>query len=88
MDWTALLTYVAVILVVWALFKLFSWPIRIFVKLLVNTLIGGVMLFLINYFGSMLLDGFMLPVTWWSALIVGILGIPGIILLIVLTLIL
>ena len=88
MDWIALLTYAAVILVVWVLFKIFSWPIRTFFKLLINALIGGAILLLINYFGATLLGGFMLPVTWWSALTVGVLGIPGIILLVVLTLIL
>ena len=90
MDWTAILTYAAVIIVVWVLFKIFSWPIRIFVKLLINALIGAGMLILINYLGATIpaLNGFMLPVTWWTALIVGVLGIPGIILLVVLTLML
>ena len=86
-DWTAVLTYVAAIIVVWVVFKIFSWPIKTFVKLLVNALIGAALLFLVNYLGHMIpaLNGFSLPITWWTALIVGILGVPGIILLVVLT---
>ena len=90
MDWTAILTYAAAIIVVWVLFKIFSWPIKTFVKLLVNALIGAALLFLVNYLGAMIpaFNGFSLPITWWTALIVGVLVVPGIILLVVLTFIL
>lgn len=90
LDWSVVLTYAAAIIVVWVVFKIFSWPIKTFVKLLINALIGAALLFLINYLGATVpaFNGFSLPITWWSSLIVGILGIPGIILLIVLTFIL
>ena len=89
-DLPVILTYAAAIIVVWVLFKIFSWPIKTFVKLLVNALIGAALLFLVNYLGAVVpaFNGFGLPITWWTALIVGVLGVPGIILLVVLTFIL
>ena len=87
MDWTVILTYVAAIIVIWVLFKIFSWPIRTFVKILINSILGAALLFLVNYLGANVeaMNGFQLPITWWSALMIGVLGVPGIIILAVLT---
>ena len=47
--------------------------------ILINALIGGIVLFLINLTGIIVID-----ITWISALIVGFLGIPGVIIVILL----
>ena len=51
------------------------------IKLLINGLIGGAIIFAINYIGAGF--GFVLPLEWWSAILVGILGIPGAIILVI-----
>lgn len=60
-------------------FKLFSLPIRWIFKLLINTAAGLVFLFLFNYIGAFI--GLALGINIINAVIIGILGIPGLILL-------
>ena len=57
--------------------KIIAFPVKRIIKLIINAILGGVLLFIINFFGASI--GFTLNITWWTALIVGILGIPGVI---------
>lgn len=61
-------------------------PIRILMKLLINGLIGGVVLFIFNLIGGI----FNLSITLnpLNAIIVGFLGIPGVVLILILQIIL
>ncbi len=61
---------------------IFTKPIRFILKLLINTLIGFVVLILINKFGAYI--GVTLGVNWINAAVVGILGVPGVALLLIL----
>jgi len=76
---TEVLTFLGAMIVLFIILKLISLPIKIIIKLLINALIGGVVLFLINLTGIIALD-----ITWITALIVGFLGIPGVIIVIAL----
>ena len=51
-------------------------PLKIVFRLVYNGLIGGVALWLINLIGAGF--GFVLPITVWTALIGGFLGLPGV----------
>ena len=51
-------------------------PLKIIFRLVYNGLIGGVALWLINLIGAGF--GFVLPITVWTALLVGFLGLPGV----------
>jgi len=55
---------------------IFTKPIRFVFRLLLNTLFGFLMLFLINYAGAFL--GIHLGLNWFNAAIVGIFGLPGV----------
>ena len=63
---------VALIIIV----KIFAWPIKKIIKLAINVAIGVTLLFIFNSFGATWL-GIVLPINWITALIVGLLGIPG-----------
>lgn len=56
-------------------------PLKKILKLFVNSVLGGVLLFIINYFGG-IFWGFHIGINIWTSLFVGILGIPGAILLV------
>ncbi|NLN65483.1 MAG: SigmaK-factor processing regulatory BofA [Clostridiaceae bacterium] len=77
-----LLAWVAGILLILAFGKALKVPVKIAVKLLINGLLGGAVILLINLLGQYL--NFQISLNVLSALIVGTLGLPGIILLIVL----
>ena len=55
------------------------------IELIVNIILGIVVIWLINTFGSSL--GISIPLNFITALVVGVLGIPGVIILILLNLI-
>ena len=55
------------------------------IELIVNIILGIVVIWLINTFGSSL--GISIPLNFITALVVGVLGIPGVIILVLLNLI-
>jgi len=61
-------------------------PLKFLIKLLINAIIGGALLFIFNVIAG--LFGLSIIINPFNALIVGILGIPGLVLLLVLQLIL
>lgn len=61
-------------------------PIKILIKLLINGLIGGVVLLLFNLIGGIF--NLTIAVNPLNAVIVGFLGIPGVILILILQMIL
>lgn len=83
LDLRVFLTYAGAIILLFIFGKLFLWPLKIILKLAVNSLIGGAAILLINIIGAEI--GIIIPLNMLNALIVGVLGLPGAILLIVLT---
>ena len=66
---------IAVGIIVFAILgKLIALPFRILWKLITNSIVGAIILWVINLFGVGI------KITFLKALIVGILGIPGVIL--------
>ncbi len=71
---------------IFVVFKLVGISSKLVWKLLINALIGALMLCLfdilfVNYLN---MDFFYIPITWPNVLIAGILGIPGVLLLLIL----
>jgi len=66
-------------------FRLFSTPLRLALKVLFNTLLGFAALFLLNLTSSF--TGFSLGLNLFNALVIGILGVPGLVLLVLLKLV-
>ena len=62
--------------------KLFSLPIRWIFRLLLSTVSGFVFLLLINYIGSYI--GVAIGINILNALIIGVFGLPGVLLLLIL----
>lgn len=73
---TMLMMFGIGLLVLWILFKVFSWPLRVLGKLVLNAIAGAIVLLLVNIIGG--LFGFSLPITAFTSLIVGLLGVPGV----------
>ena len=62
-----------------ALIRVFSVPLKLTLRLLANTLLGFGVLWLINRTAA--LTGVSLGLNLWNALVIGILGLPGVVLL-------
>lgn len=73
--------FLIAIVLLFIIVKLFSWPIKILVKLIINGVLGAVLLFLVNLVGANF--NFAIGINWATALIAGFFGIPGVIFLII-----
>ena len=71
---TDILVVIAAVFLVWLVIRL--------LKLLLNTAIGFAALFLLNFFGSAI--GITLGLNWINALVIGVAGFPGLVLLLLL----
>ncbi|MCX7772758.1 MAG: pro-sigmaK processing inhibitor BofA family protein [Clostridia bacterium] len=76
------LAWIAGVLIVLAFGKALLLPLKVIVRLVINGILGGVAIFIINLIGGPL--GFTISLNIVSALVAGILGLPGIILLVIL----
>ena len=77
-----ILAWIVGVLVIIAFGKAMLLPLKVIVKLLINAVIGGIAMLLVNLIGWPL--GFSIPLNFITALIAGILGLPGIILVVIL----
>lgn len=71
------LTIIAVVIIA----KIFTWPLKKILKLLLNIAVGLVMILIVNVFGESI--GLHIPFNIVTAIVSGSLGIPGVIALIV-----
>ena len=86
MHASVLLTYAGAILLIFLLGKIFLWPIKLVLKLVVSSIIGGILILVLNLAAG-LFGLLLIPLNLLTALVVGVLGIPGVILLLILFLI-
>ncbi|HHT42166.1 MAG TPA: SigmaK-factor processing regulatory BofA [Firmicutes bacterium] len=80
MNFLVVVAYAAGVLIVYALGKMLLIPLRTIFNLIVNAVIGGGVLLVINFVGGFW--GFHIGVNPITALVVGLLGVPGVLLLI------
>ncbi|MBR2879110.1 MAG: pro-sigmaK processing inhibitor BofA family protein [Oscillospiraceae bacterium] len=67
------------------LLKILKGPIKLVWKLFLHAIMGFVFLFIFNFLAAFV--DLSIPITWLNAVITGVLGIPGVILLLILQLI-
>jgi len=68
--------YIAIaIIVLFAALKIFSLPLKIGAKLLINIICGIVLLIVFNVIGTGL--GIVIGLTWFNIGVVAVLGVPG-----------
>ncbi len=78
MDFVVL---IVCLLLVFLLLKIIKTPLKWAVKLLLNALSGFIALIVLNFFGAIV--GLSLTINFMNCLVTGILGLPGVILLLV-----
>lgn len=81
-----MIIYIACICFLFLLGKIFILPIKSILKLVINSCIGGLLIYLINLVGG--LFSFHIGLNYITAIFTGILGVPGVILLVILKVIL
>ena len=79
-----ILSYAITFLVAILVLKIIAVPLKILFRLAINAIIGGIIFYFLIKFGIIALAS----ITWWMAAIVAILGVPGVIIAVVLSIIL
>lgn len=82
LDINLVLAFFFGVLVIYILARLLYFPMRVFLRFLINALAGGLLLAMFNFFGAFW--GVQIGLNVVTALVVGIMGVPGMILLLVL----
>lgn len=86
MEFNVILTFLACIILLFIFGKIFVWPLKSILKLVFNSIFGGVLIYIINIVGMNF--NFHIGLNLITAVLVGILGIPGAALLVILKIIL
>ncbi len=81
-DFAAVLAYAFGLLLLYIVGRILIMPLKIVLKLMYNALIGGVVLLLLNFLGGYI--GLHIALNPVTALVVGFLGVPGVVMLLVL----
>ena len=84
MDTNTIISYIACICFLFIFGKVFILPIKTMLKLLVNSILGAIIIFIVNWIG--VIFNFHIGLNIITSIVVGILGIPGAILLVILNL--
>ena len=85
MDGNSIIIYLACLIVLFIIGKIFLLPIKSIIKLLINSILGGVLIYIVNIIGQSF--NFHIGLNIGTSIFAGILGIPGVIFLIILKLI-
>lgn len=82
MTFSVILAYAFGLILLYLIGMILVIPVKIIFKLIINGILGGIILFLVNIVGGLV--GLSIVINPLNALIAGFLGIPGVILLLIL----
>lgn len=84
MDFNSIVVYLGCLIFLFLIGKFFIIPLKIIMKIIGNSILGGILIFIVNLIGGMF--NFHIGLNIATSIITGILGIPGVILLVLLKL--
>ena len=76
-----IITYLACICFIFIFGRIFIVPLKKILKIIFNSILGGGLIFLINIFGASF--GFHIGLNFFTSILIGILGLPGAVFLII-----
>lgn len=86
MNSNSIIIYLACLIVIFIVGKIFYVPLKRLVKLLTNSLIGGILIYIVNIVGASF--SFHVGLNIGTAIFTGILGAPGVVALVLVKLML
>lgn len=78
-DFNSVIVYTACIFFLFIICRIFIVPLRTIIKLVFNSILGGILIYIINFIGAYF--NFHIGLNIFTAIFVGILGVPGAILI-------
>ena len=80
MEYNSIMAFIACLFFLFIFGKIFIVPLKIILRFMLNSLLGGVIVYIINIMGELI--NFHIGLNIITSIIVGLLGIPGAILII------
>lgn len=80
MDGSTLIIFLACLVVLFIVGKIFFLPLKTIFKLIGNSILGGVLIYIVNIVGESF--NFHIGLNVWTAIFAGLLGVPGVVVLI------
>ncbi|MBP2637263.1 MAG: pro-sigmaK processing inhibitor BofA [Firmicutes bacterium] len=80
LELNVIIAYAFGIILIYLIGRMLTMPIRLVFKLIYNGIVGGIMLWIVNFVGAYF--NFTIGINPITALVAGFLGIPGVVLLI------
>lgn len=77
----SVIAFIVALILLFIIVKLFSWPLKILFKLIINGVLGALTLLLVNFIGRHF--GVTVGINAVTALITGFFGVPGVIFLVI-----
>lgn len=84
MDYNSIIAFIACIFFIFIVGKIFILPLKTILKFILNSVVGGIIIFIVNLIGGFW--NFHIGLNILTSIIVGILGVPGTILVIMIKL--
>ena len=84
LDYNSIIAFIACIFFIFIVGKIFILPLKTILKFTLNSVVGGIIIFIINLIGGFW--NFHIGLNIFTSIIVGILGVPGTILVIMIKL--
>ena len=78
---TNLITYLACICFIFIFGRIFIVPLKKILKIIFNSILGGVTIYIINFVGATF--GFHIGLNFFTSVVIGLLGVPGVVCLII-----
>ena len=78
---SSIVTFAVALAIILIVLKVLGKSVKMLTGILINSIVGAIVLYVLHMF----IPG--IVVSWWAALITGLLGIPGVILVVILQLI-
>ncbi len=74
-----IISFFATIVVLIIILKLLTLPFKLIIKLVINSIIGGIVITVLSFFGIAII------INWWTILLTGFLGVPGVVISLIIT---
>ena len=81
MNFNNIITYIACIFFLFIFGRIFIIPIKTILKLVINSILGGLTIFIINLIGSFF--NFHIGLNLITSIFIGVLGIPGAVVIVI-----
>ena len=74
-----IISFLISIVVLIIVLKILTFPLKLIIKFVINSIVGGIVITILSYFGIIV------AIKWWTIVLTGLLGVPGVVISLILS---